>query len=369
MALRERMTAHSFAPAGTGSPASGPLTIRVATDAERSGWDELVDRFGDARLFHRSAWLGYLEAVTGARPLHLVLERDGAIVGVVPGLLATRGFVRIFGSPMVGWQTESMGPVFDRERADAETIARALPSYLWRHHGVMHVEILSSTLDAGAMERAGFRGERLPAQSVPLTPGDEDAVLRRMKGTTRNQLRKAIKLGLIATIESDESFVDEFYDQTREVFARRGNAVPFPIGRVRELFRRLRESGHLLAVAVRLPEGECVATGLFMHDGRELHLWGWTHRTRHRASCPTELLVWTAMQHAMAAGCTSLDMAGGGDAKAKFGAVGTESYRWCWSRYAALDGLRAAAGRLYRWQQRARGAVTRWRMSRAFADE
>jgi hypothetical protein len=99
-----------------------------------------------------------------------------------------------------------------------------------------------------------------------------------------------------------------------------------------------------------------------MRAGRELHLWGWAHRTEFRWYCPVELLTWTAMQQGMAAGCTTLDMAGGGDAKLKFGARSdTTLCEWRWSRYAWLARARDLAERAYRWQQSARGRRTRKR--------
>jgi CelD/BcsL family acetyltransferase involved in cellulose biosynthesis len=175
-------------------------------------------------------------------------------------------------------------------------------------------------------------------------------------------LRKAIKLGLVARVETDESFVLEFYAQIKEVFARRGKAVPFNQARVLQCFRHLKEAGNLLAISVSLPEGECIATGLFMREGQELHLWGWAHRTEFRWHCPTELLTWTAMRRGMEAGCTTLDMAGGGDAKLKFGALADATLcEWRWSRYAWLAQSRDLAERLYRWQQSARGRFTRKR--------
>jgi hypothetical protein len=74
------------------------------------------------------------------------------------------------------------------------------------------------------------------------------------------------------------------------------------------------------------------------------------------------------MQRAMETGCTTLDMAGGGDAKLKFGAVRDATlHEWMWSRYAWLARSRDLAERAYRWQQSARGRLTRKRGDRARA--
>ncbi len=340
------------------------VVLREATAAEVLAWDEIVTRFAGQRLFHLTCWLRYLAAVTGAQPLYLLYERTGEIVGCLPGLLVRKGILRIFGSPLAGWQTESMGPVFDPARVSAAEIGRALVPFLRARYGVQHIELTCAQLDQTTMRELGFRSRPVSTYRLPLFPGDEACGLKQLKAKTRNQLRKAIKLGLRARVETEESFVDEFYDQMREVFRRRRKAIPFTRGRVLECFRHLRVGGKLLAVSVRLPTDEtCIATGLFMIDGRELHLWGWAHRTTYRWYCPTELLTWTAMQHAMATGCTTLDMAGGGDAKLKFGAVRDETLQlWLWSRYEWLAQLRDGAERVYRWQQSMRGRIAQSRL-------
>jgi CelD/BcsL family acetyltransferase involved in cellulose biosynthesis len=342
------------------------VVVREATPREIEAWDELVMRFENYRIFHKTVWLRYVESFTGARAVRLVFERDGEIVGCLPGFLLRKGLLlRIFASPLVGWQTESMGPLFDAERVSPREICAALVPFLKSRYGVHHVEMTSAHLDREAMAELGFRGKQFSTYRVQLFPGDEERALKNIKAKTRNQLRKAIKLGLIARVEDDESFVAEFYAQIKEVFTRRGKAVPFREERVLQCFRHLKEAGNLLAISVSLPRGgKCIATGLFMREGQELHLWGWAHRTEYRWHCPVELLTWTAMQRGMEANCTTLDMAGGGDAKLKFGALADATlYEWMWSRYAWLARSRELAERAYRWQQSARGRLTRKRSS------
>jgi len=339
------------------------VLVREISPREAESWDELVGRFPGGRIFHKMVWLRYVESFSGARAVRLVFEKEGEVVGCLPGFLLRKGFVlRVFASPLAGWQTESMGPVFDPSRAAPRELFAALLPFLKARYGAHHVEMTTAHLDHEAADGLGFRVRRFSTYRVPLFPGDEGRALKNIKAKTRNQLRKAIKLGLVARAEEDEAFVSEFYDQTREVFARRGKAVPFDEARVLKLFRHLKEAGNLLAISVSLPDGKRVAAGLFMRDERELHLWGWAHRTAARWYCPVELLTWTAMQMGMASGCTTLDMAGGGDAKLKFGAVPDAAlHEWMWSRYAWLARARDLAERAYRWQQSARGRFTRGR--------
>ena len=337
------------------------MVLREALPAEVARCDELVSRFENHRLVHRSAWIRSLEAAGCGRPVYLVFEKSGEIVGCLPGLLSTIGPLRLFGSPLPGWQTVSMGPASATDCISTGEIFSALVPFLEQRYGVHHIEVMYTGLDHQSMAALGFRGEPVPTFRAPLFPGDEARMMKALKDNARRNVRRGIKLGLVVRFEHDERFVDEHYDQLREVYLRGGHAVPFAKRRVLECFRQLHASGNLLAVSVYLPDGTTnIATGTFLLDGRELLLWMWAHRTQYRWYRPTELMTWTVMRRAMEAGCRTFDLMGRGDFKKKFGAeLDERKYRWVRSRYKWLDLLRTWAEGGYRWQQAARGRLAR----------
>jgi Acetyltransferase (GNAT) domain len=273
------------------------------------------------------------------------------------------GPLRLFGSPPPASQTVSMGPVFDESRVAAAELMEAVVPFLERDLAVHHMEIMSPDLDPAAMLGLGFRGEPWPTYRVRLYPEDEARTLRGLKDSARRNVTRGIKLGLEVKFESDEDFVDEHFDQIREVYLRGGHAVNFGRARVLQCFRRMRDAGTLLAVSVRLPqEAVTIATGMFTIEGSELLLWTWAHREQHRWYRPTELMTWRAMQRAMQAGCRTFDLMGLGDFKTKFGAeLDQRKYRWVRSRYRWLAGMRDLAAKGLHWQQSLRGRVVRWR--------
>jgi len=342
---------------------SQAVIVRPATTFERGDWDQLVARFPNHRIVHKHAWIEWLAACGHGTPLYLVFERNGAVVGAIPGLLVRLGLLRLYGSPLPGWQTPAIGPVFDPASVSTADVVGALVPYLERHYGVHHVELLSSNLDAGPMQALGFRSEAVPTYRARLYPGDEDRMMKSLKDSARRNIRRAAKLGLVARFEDDEAFVTEHYSQLREVFARGGNTVSFGIDRARAFFRHMRGAGKLLAISVSLPDGTSIATGLFTIDERELLLWSWAHRQAQRWFRPTELLTWTVMTRAMALGCETFDFMGLGDFKVKFGAeLDNSKTRWVRSRYRWLARARDFAERGYRWQQSVRGRIARFQM-------
>lgn len=340
------------------------ILVRDASPAELERWDVLVGQFPNCRLLHERAWLRSLESSGCGRPVFLVLERDGQTVGALPGLVANIGPLRLFGSPLPGWQTVSMGPAFDPQRLSAAELVPPVVAFLEQRYGVHYVELMTADLDAPTMARLGFRQEPAYTCRAPLYPGDETRTLKALKDSARRNIKRAERLGLVVRFEEDESFVDEHFSQLREVYVRGGYVVPFTKRRVLQCFRHLRDAGNLIAVSVHLPEGgPCIATGTFLVGRRELLLWMWAHRTRYRWYRPTELMTWTVIRRALAAGCDTFDLMGRGDFKLKFGAhLDTTKFRWIWSRYSWLTQARHLAQRVHGWQQAVRGRLARWQL-------
>lgn len=338
--------------------AAAPM-VRDASRSEQDGWDDLVGRFENCEFAQKQAWIRSLEASGLGRPLYLVFESGGRVVGCISGLLVRKGPLRIFGSPLPGWQSAAMGPAFDPGAVSTREIMPLLVDHLEVHHGVHHMELISGALDEEAMRAYGFRGAPVMTFRCPLYR-DEAAQMKALKDSARRNIRRAARLGIVVRLEDDERFVDEHYDQVKEVFRRGGNTVPFAKRRALSYFRHMKASGALVAVAAYLPDDTCIATGMFAIDGKELQLWTWTHRTQHRWYRPTELMTWTVMRHAAARGCETFDLMGRGDFKTRFGAsLDGSKVRWVRSRYAWLTRLRDLAEMGYRGQQAVRGRMAR----------
>jgi predicted ATP-grasp superfamily ATP-dependent carboligase len=336
------------------------MRVREASEAELAGWDAMVRRFPNHRMPHLRAWIDALGACNCGRPLYLLLEDDSGVVGAFPGLLRKLGKWTLFGSPLEGSQTVSLGPAYDPERFETAAFVAAVVPYLEREHHVDHIELLHLGLDASAMRAAGFDGEEVFTYRAPLFPNDEARTFKQLKLSARRNVKRAQRLGLVARFEDDERFVDEHYAQLKEVYRRGGFAVPFGKQRVVQFFRQLKASGNLLAVSVYLPGGRVnIATGMFLVEGTELLLWMWAHRQHYRWYRPTELMTWTVIQRAIQRGCQTFDFMGRGEFKTKFGAVPDRTkVRWLRSRLPWLMAARKVAKRAYGWQQSVRGRAS-----------
>ena len=343
------------------------LDLRTASPDEIASWDDLITQFPGSRVTHSTHWIRSLENYFGGEPIFLVYERSGRVVGLLPGLIVEKGPLRLFGSPLPGWQTVSMGPVFDPESASTADIIGPLTNFLEQKYGVHHIEIMSDRLDAAAMEAEHFTGRIEYTFKAPLHPHDPAITFASLKGSARYNTRRGERLGLRVKFTDEPEFADVVFDQVTRVYLSGGNVVPFRKERIVEFIRNMKAGGNLVAAGVYLPDSDdCIACSLFTVANGELTLWMWAHRREYRWHSPTEMMTWAAMKHAMELGCDRFDLMGRGDFKAKFGAsLASDKIRWVRSRYRLLTVARDAAERLYRLQQSLRGRYARRQLTAA----
>jgi len=281
-------------------------------------WDEAIARFDSRHLFHQSAWLNFLQETQKGRIVRFRIVNDGKEEGYFAGLIVRKGPFRILGSPLRGWMTDYMGPIVNRG-FDTEKFADALDALCRKRH-IHHVQICNPFLEQEVMSKKGFTVSEATTYLVPLSR-DEDGMWQQLdRKSCRQSINKAKREGLIVE-EVDErdtaSFIDEFYSELREVFARQGLVPTYDIERVRSFYRNLRRD-QILSLQVRHGD-HVIATAIFPHDDRCVYGFGFASRKRFQVLRPNDLLIWTIMTHAARRGIQLLDLTGKGSFKPKFG--------------------------------------------------
>jgi hypothetical protein len=230
-----------------------------------------------------------------------------------------------------------------------DTFLEGLDSYC-RTLDVDYLEICNPMLPASAMLSAGYS---LDADETFLVSIDSDAEMwARLSSECRNRIRRATRNGLQVESVTDRAFIDTYYAQLREVFARQSLVPTYGLHRVASLWDELMPLGKLLALRV-VRDGNVLATGLFPFDDRALFFWGGASWTRSYAECPNELLHWHAMRFAAERSIPLYNMSGIGRFKGKFGGTAVAVQRW----YKALTPLARIGRPAYRGYIRGRQRV------------
>ncbi|HEY3396324.1 MAG TPA: GNAT family N-acetyltransferase [Armatimonadota bacterium] len=281
-------------------------------------WDAEIARFDLRHVYHRAAWLDFIEQTQPVtRRIYGLYEAD-ELIGYLPGFVLRKGPVRIFGSPFPGWNTAYMGPVVN-STVDSAELFRALAATMKRDR-FAHAEIQHPALDCTGAPAAGFRPYSSQTQIADVGATPEEILQSFGKGA-RYDVRMALRRGLEAVVTTDPAFVDVYYDQLRDVFGKYGTEPTYSRQRVRALWENLMPTGTIICTKI-MKDDRCLATGIDLVGNGWLHAFGSASFQNYSdlKCCPNDLCRYHAFLQASRRGLSKYDMTGYRAYKRKFGA-------------------------------------------------
>jgi hypothetical protein len=329
------------------------------------GIPEGVSCLPDRTLYQTPEWVQFVAASQSAEPVYGELRSGDDVVGYVTGLVITRFGVRIFGSPFPGWGTASMGfnvmPHVPRWRA-----LEAVSSFAFADLRCAHVEVIDPLLTPADGAHAGARFSFVVTYETSLDRA-EDEIWAAMKSSCRRAIRKAEKSGVVVeevdpVRERAGAFAHEYYEQLREVFARRDLVPTYPVERVQTLIDHLAPADRILLLRALDPEGHSVATNISVGMSERAEFWGGASFAAGHHLRPNNALHWYAMRHWKGLGAAVYDWGGGGRYKERYGAERVYRPRFYFSRYPGLPVLRDIAHRAARTHRRVAKLAERVRL-------
>jgi lipid II:glycine glycyltransferase (peptidoglycan interpeptide bridge formation enzyme) len=285
--------------------------VRSVTRVEWDGW--LLDSPGGGHVLQSYEW-GEFKRTSGWRPIRLVLERDGVVVGLaqflaydtgpfVPGALwyCTKG-------PWLPWDDEEAVRAFFR---GVREVARREGA----HTVKIEPEVLEERQDAKALlEEIGFRKARydlnLKTTLVVDLSLSEEELLGRMKAKTRYNARLAARKGVEVVEPEFEEGWETFYEWMEATSERKEDYV----------LRRSRD--YLYGVMRSMDEAGQGRLFFAEHEGRPLagmyvftfgekywYMYGASSEEKRNLK-PNYVLQWEVMRWAKERGMRHYDMVG-----------------------------------------------------------
>jgi len=301
------------------------MAIRVKSNESRQLYAEFVPLCADWTVYHTPEWLDFLDEFALGECEILGIYRDETLVGMLPGRKTKLGPLRLFGSPMPGWCTSYLGPVW-REPVAAGEFQPAFVEFM-RRERYHHVEILAHDYPMEASH--GWTAE----SSHTIVAGlysEPEAMLKSFGKSCRKDIHRAERAGVRVAFTDEERFIDIYYGQLEEVFNKQRRHPTYPIGRVRALWKHLKPT-HRLLTSWAMIDDRVIATRIDMIGNGMLHSFGSASRQDSLRFYPNEILRFHVMSWAGQNGMREFDMSGRGDYKQKFNAVPRATVRLMYS--------------------------------------
>jgi len=273
------------------------VTVRAADlndERERARLDAFVAERADGTIFHRPDWSRMVEAGCGQKPLFLVAECGGRLVGCLP-LTAIRS--RLFGNALVSVGFATGGGILAESAQAATRLAEAAWAAAQRER-CQSVELRGGPLPEGFVARQGVY-----ARFDRSLPGDAEALMKSLPRRQRAEVRRAQRQGLEVIAGSDSAFIDGHFRAYSEGVRNLGSPV-FP----RRLFQAALTLFGPDADICLARQGDAVhATMLnFYFKGACLPFWG-GGTEQARVVSGNDLVWYETMRRAIARGCTRAD--------------------------------------------------------------
>jgi hypothetical protein len=289
--------------------------------ADPSEWDELVGSFSSSTVFHTLAWLKTIQEAHGVRPVLTRADRAGQCIAVWPFLEMRKGPLRVIGSPLPGWSTAYLGPLFARNAPVQDTIKAFLEHSLFRRYAYFACKLIDHETPID-LQQCGFNEVmRFDTYLVDLSLSEEQ-LWSNLKSECRTRIRKAEKRGLKIHEEDSSEFIDDFWSMSLETFAKARIQPTHTLEFVQSLWRHLHPRGRVVAYSAFV-DGQRAATLVLPFDGRTIYYWGGAAFLKYRDVPAHNLLHWQAILEAKRKGLERYDMistiGGPGRFKSTFG--------------------------------------------------
>ena len=312
-----------------------------------------LQSFDDYTIFQTIEWVSFISEEQKAEPVFLIIRDGNKIVGRFTGLILKKFGLRILGSPFPGWTTSYMGFNLKPSISRIDALL-ALRDYAFSTLKCVHLEIMDRNIDVDEIKSLKIMHRVFIGREIDLSK-EENTILSSMKKTCRWSIRKSEREGVLFKITNDLSFVDNFYDQIQDVFAKRNLVPTYTKDRVYSLVKHLLLTKRLLLVQAVNREGVCIATGIYPALNGTMYSWASASYRAYQHLQPNEGLRWFAMKYWKANGMKKYDMGGGGDYKKKFGGHDI-SIPWIrFSKYPIYEYLRNQAKAATRLKQKIQG--------------
>lgn len=290
-----------------------------------------------ATVYHHPLWLEAVQDGLGMKVIILGVYDGQELLGVLPGFVAKKYVVRLFGAPLRGTMTPYLGWLY---KNDAEPRTQAI---LDRVQGfcsqVLHCQyaeigFIDAPADSGASTVPdGWHVAQRETYMLDLRMGLA-ALWKNLEQRGRYEVKKATKLGVVIESVSDRRLMDDFYPMLEATYGRHHAISPHPKHFFLALHDRLVPHGMMEVLAAK-HDGRVIAIGLFVHDEREIRFMSGASLAEYHQLRPNNLMQWHLISWAAQRGLSRYDLGGKGHAtidkfKETFGPT-VHSYTYFWT--------------------------------------
>lgn len=271
--------------------------LRVISFNEYREWFETNFEFLHYRSpYHNPAWLSASSRGVGFELVFTGIYHGSDLETVIPAYLTKVGPFTLYGSPLRGTLTSSLGPVSLCEFPTSESIFDLLEDVNVFARKKLHVHYARYSLrnaPTGALPHPlpDWEKQSRGSYRLNLTP-DVNALWDGLKSDCRRNIRKAQNSDIQIVPFKDPELYFELLDET---YRRHGSSSWHQESFFQNVLNELIPKGILWAWGAKYQD-QIIAACLFLHDDQELHFVSGASKPQFGSLPTSYLLHWTAIE-------------------------------------------------------------------------
>ena len=261
------------------------MNLEILNPLEYSEWDKALLASGDNCFFHSSAWARVLHESYRFRPVYFASFEKGKLSCLMPFMevnswLTGRRGVSLPFTDYCPQLVPDRGAFQGTVKALFDFGARAGWKYVeWRDGEYFPEEVKSS--------------DRYHTHELNLTKTEKE-LFSGLRDSTRRNIRKAARAGVVIEIHDTRESIDCFY-RLHCITRKRHGLPPQPAAFFKKISEHIVSKGQGIVV-LALHEGNAVASAVFFHFGNEgLYKYGASDLV-YQDLRPNNLLMWHAIK-------------------------------------------------------------------------
>ena len=261
------------------------MPLQIVNPLEIPNWDDLVLATGKGSFFHSSAWARVLHESYGYKPVYFTYRENGNMLGLMP-------FMEV-DSCLTGKRGVSL-PFSDycqplcNSKEDFQRMVLGVKKYA-KEAGWRYIE----WRDAGSFLGEEKDCSRYYVHSLRLE-GELESILAGFRGSTRRNIKKALRTGVSVDILNSYDSVKEYYRMHR-ITRKEHGFPPQPFKFFEKIFEHVVATMKGIVVLASY-RGVPVAGAIFLYSGDEaIFKYGASDSKCHYLR-PNNLVMWEAIK-------------------------------------------------------------------------
>jgi len=271
--------------------------LEIINPASYPEWNDVVLSTPDYSFFHSSGWMNVLQITYNYEPLCFVYKISGVINALIPTMIVN-SFVT--GRRMVCLPfSDYCAPLEIHDHLLFEDLFNEILNYA-KSEKLSSIEIRGGN---NFLENV-VSSNHFYVHSLELNKSEEE-LFAGFSGSTRRNIKKAIREGVIVRIEDTMKAVNRFYDMNC-VTRRYHGLPPQPRSFFKNIFTEIIEKNKGVVISAFYNE-ELIASSLFLQFGNKvIYKFGASNRAYLHVR-PNNIVIWEAIKYYNNKGCEELN--------------------------------------------------------------